>query len=113
MWSAIRTHDAATVTISGLADGQAGVSRGSVRILTSRDPVGAPIFYRDVPLMPSEMEKGVIKPSPPNAVPLIAWRLRQVGEPRSRLLLEGLHSARIATPSPATAARSGWIWMAR
>ena len=43
--------------------------------------MGAPIFYRDVPLMPSELEKGVIKPLAPSAVPLIAWRLRNVGEP--------------------------------
>ncbi len=28
----------------------------------SADPVNAPIFYRDVPLMPSETEKGFIKP---------------------------------------------------
>ena len=36
----------------------------------SRDPVGAPIFYRDVPLMPSATEKGVIKPLAESAVPL-------------------------------------------
>ena len=65
---------------------------GRVQHLTSRDPVGAPIFYRDVPLMPSELKKGVIKPLAPAAVPLIAWRLRDVGEPQSRLLLEGLHT---------------------
>ena len=46
----------------------------------SRDPVGAPIFYRDVPLMPSELEKGVIKPLAAEAVPLVAWRVRNVGE---------------------------------
>jgi tetratricopeptide (TPR) repeat protein len=68
------------------------LSRGRVSILTSRDPVGAPIFYRDVPLMPSETEKGVIKPLAPAAIPLIAWRLRNIGEPRSRLLMEGLHT---------------------
>ena len=42
----------------------------------SADPVGAPIFYRDVPLMPSETEKGFIKPLAATAVPLIAWRMR-------------------------------------
>ena len=55
--------------------------RGQVSIRTSKDPVGAPIFYRDVPLMPSETEKGVIKPLATRAVPLIAWRLRNVAEP--------------------------------
>jgi cytochrome c-type biogenesis protein CcmH/NrfG len=82
----------ATVTITGFRDREArrAVSRGRVSIRTSRDPVGAPIFYRDVPLMPSEAEQGVIKPLAPSAQPLVAWRLRNVGEPRSRLLLEGL-----------------------
>ena len=54
--------------------------------------MGAPIFYRDVPLMPSELEKGVIKPLPHDALPLIAWRLCDVSETGSRLLLEGLHA---------------------
>lgn len=96
-WAAIKNHSverAATITITGLqaeTSGQA-VSRGAVTILTSKDPVGAPIFYRDVPLMPSELEKGVIKPLPSTAIPLIGWRLRNVAEPRSRLLLEGLYT---------------------
>ncbi len=81
----------AEVAITGVR-GKTAVSRGVVVIKTSRDPVGAPIFYRDVPLMPSELEKGVIKPLAQAAVPLIAWRLRNIGEPRSRLLLEGVHS---------------------
>jgi hypothetical protein len=33
-------------------------------IQTSKDPVGAPIFYRDVPLMPSGTTKGAINPVP-------------------------------------------------
>jgi Flp pilus assembly protein TadD len=40
--------------------------------------------------MPSETEKGVIKPLAGEAVPLISWRLLDVGEPQSRLLMEGL-----------------------
>jgi len=89
IWEAIGKHSAATVTLTGLAGGQP-VSRGSVAIRTSRDPVGAPIFYRDVPLMPSETQTGVIKPIASEAVRLIAWRIRNIAEPRSRLLLEGL-----------------------
>jgi tetratricopeptide (TPR) repeat protein len=96
-WAAIKrrsTNHLATLTITGYRNGNPdqAVSRGQVAIQTSTDPVGAPIFYRDVPLMPSETEKGVIKPLAENAMPLIAWRLRSVGETRSRLLMEGIHS---------------------
>jgi len=88
MWAAIKKHSvnaAATVTISS-----GPRSRGSVRIRTSRDPVGAPIFYRDVPLMPSELERGVIKPLAASAVPLVAWRLRNLAEPRSHVVMRNL-----------------------
>lgn len=96
-WEAIERHSTehpATITITGFQDGHLDhpVSRGTVVIQTSRDPVGAPIFYRDVPLMPAETEKGVIKPLAQRFVPLIAWRLRNITEPSSRLLLTGLHS---------------------
>jgi hypothetical protein len=88
-WAAIKRHPAATVTFTGLAGGEA-VSRGRVAIRTSRDPVGAFVFYRDVPLMPSETQAGVIKPIASEAVRLIAWRIRNIAEPRSRVVLEGL-----------------------
>lgn len=96
-WESIKKHSvgrAATVTITGFSGQNPSqpVSSGRVAIETSSDPVGAPIFYRDVPLMPSEVEKGVIKPLAPEAVPLIAWRLRYVGESSSRLMMEGLHT---------------------
>jgi tetratricopeptide (TPR) repeat protein len=96
-WAAIKKRSAgrpATVAIAGFRDGASStpISSGRVVIQTSKDPVGAPVFYRDVPLMPSELEKGIIKPLDASAVPLIAWRLRNVGEPRSRLLMEGLHT---------------------
>jgi len=96
-WAAIKQHSRespATVTITGWEDDQPHVvvSKGQVVIQTSKDPVGAPIFYRDVPLMPSELQKGVIKPLAPNAIPLIAWRLRNIGEPGSRVLFTGIHS---------------------
>jgi hypothetical protein len=96
-WRAIQkrsTAAAATLRITGYADGnpRTVVSRGQVAIRTSVDPVGAPIFYRDVPLMPAETEKGVIKPLATSAIPLIAWRLRYVGESTSHLLMEGIHS---------------------
>jgi tetratricopeptide (TPR) repeat protein len=95
-WEAIKSHSvetAATVTISGLASNPLRVvSFGRVTIRTSGDPVGAPIFFRDVPLMPTETKKGVIKPLAPNAVPLIAWRVRNVSETRSRVVLTGMHT---------------------
>jgi tetratricopeptide (TPR) repeat protein len=87
-WSEIKLRSVghpATVTITG-----SGGARGQVRIFTAKDPVGAPIFYRDVPLMPTEVEKGVIKPIIPSAVPLVGWRLRNVAENASRLVMEGL-----------------------
>ncbi|MBZ5620283.1 MAG: tetratricopeptide repeat protein [Acidobacteriia bacterium] len=97
VWGEIKRHSVehpARVTISGFRDRKLhdAVSRGSVAIQTSKDPVGAPIFYRDVPLMPSEVEKGVIKPLAPAAIPLIAWRLRDISEPRSKVVLEGMHT---------------------
>ncbi|MCW5981081.1 MAG: tetratricopeptide repeat protein [Bryobacteraceae bacterium] len=96
-WEAIKRASVerpATVTISGFRGEESGpvLSRGRVGFKTSKDPVGAPIFYRDVPLMPSELEKGVIKPLPNSALPLIGWRLRDVGQSRSRLLVDGLYT---------------------
>ena len=89
MWTAIKERSvegAATITITGYA-ALSAVSSGSVTISTSKDPVGAPIFYHDVPLMPTETEKGQIKPLAPQALPLVNWRLRSIGERESQLLL--------------------------
>jgi tetratricopeptide (TPR) repeat protein len=97
VWQQIKKHSvahSATVTISGVSerDREHNLSRGKVSIQTSKDPVGAPIFYRDVPLMPSETEKGIIKPLAANAISLIQWRLRDVGASQSRIVLEGMHT---------------------
>jgi hypothetical protein len=96
-WEAIKLHSRehpATITISGFAGDHMNqpVSRGVVRIEISKDPVGAPIFYRDVPLIPSKTQKGIIQPLAKQDLPLLAWRLRNIAEPRSRLLLTGLHT---------------------
>ena len=82
----------ATVTITGFRDEKAtqAVSRGQCTIATSKDPVGAPIFYRDVPLIPALGEKGMIKPLPESAIHLIKWRLRSVGDTESRTMMEEL-----------------------
>jgi tetratricopeptide (TPR) repeat protein len=92
-WAAIRRHAVerpAAVTIAGYADRDHPVSRGRTTIQISKDPVGAPIFYRDVPLMPTETSPGVISPLVKSALPLVSWRLRSVAEPRSRLLLQDM-----------------------
>ncbi len=96
-WAAIKQHSVshpATVAISRHRSDGTAASRvlAQVSIRTSADPVAAPIFYRDVPLMPSENEKGVIKPLAPQAVPLIAWRLRDLAQPESRVVMQGLHT---------------------
>jgi hypothetical protein len=96
-WNTIKLHSnehPATITIAGFEDLHLDrpISRGSVTIKTSKDPVGAPIFYRDVPLIPSRSEEGVIKPLAQRDLPLLAWRLRSIAEPNSHLLLTGMHT---------------------
>jgi tetratricopeptide (TPR) repeat protein len=95
-WAAILKHAVkrpATLTITGFRDEALTQpsSQGHLTLQTSKDPVGAPIFFRDVPLISVPVgEKGVIMPIPTAAVPFIAWRLRFVGETKSRLMMEGL-----------------------
>jgi len=72
------------VVITGYRDGGVAFSRSQIRMTTSRDPVSAPIFYRDVPLMPSAGVNGVVSPLAPTAIHLIslaAARYYQAGEP--------------------------------
>jgi tetratricopeptide (TPR) repeat protein len=92
VWTAFKRHSVerpATLAIRGFQSNQPGeiLSRGQITIATSKDPVGAPIFYRDVPLAPSDTQEGVIKPLSEAFLPLIAWRLRDISQPQSRLLL--------------------------
>ena len=73
---------AATIAITGYPNDSFSepISTGQITIETSQDPVGAPIFFRDVPLISVPIgENGVIMPIPAGAIPLIAWRLRYVG----------------------------------
>ena len=79
----------ATITIRGLDQGGAvAVSAGKVTISTSSDPAGAPIFYRDVPLMlPPPEERGPIQPLPQAALPLIKWQIRNLAEPESHTVM--------------------------
>ena len=87
----LTTAAPATISIRGMDASGATVSSGSVTISTSVDPVGAPVFYRDVPLMlPSPDQKGPITPLPQKALPLIKWRIRNLAEPDSRVVMENL-----------------------
>jgi hypothetical protein len=92
-WRAIQAVETPVrVTFTGYSDDQMkqAVSRGQTTFTTSRDPVGAPIFYRDVPLMPTETESGAIKPLATSALRLVKWRLRDVTRTESRVVLEKL-----------------------
>jgi tetratricopeptide (TPR) repeat protein len=96
IWSTIKDHSleqSAVVTITGFQSNSyvQAVSRGRVTVRTSKDPVAAPIFYRDVPLMPAANEHGLIQPLAPSALPLIAWRLMTIGK-GSRVVMEKLHT---------------------
>ena len=92
-WEAVKKHSAdlpAVVTFHGFTkqDSEHPVSAGKVTFITSQDPVRAPIFYRDVPLMPSETEKGIIKPLASDALHLVQWRVRDISKPESRIVLK-------------------------
>ncbi len=96
-WAAIKTRSSrhpAKVVITGFRAENAAqpVSRGQVTIQTSTDPIGAPIFYRDVPLVDSngQGEKGIIKPLPDSLLPLIKWRLRYLDQPQSTIMMQNL-----------------------
>jgi Flp pilus assembly protein TadD len=98
IWETIKNHSIrqpATVVISGYSSQNAGepVSIGQVEIQTSADPVGAPILYRDVPLLPAtkeQIERGVIKPLPDSVLPNIKWELRYVSATKSKVVMQSL-----------------------
>jgi Flp pilus assembly protein TadD len=97
-WANIVRHSQrrqATAIVTGFRERNARepVSSGQVTFAVSEDSVGAPIFYRDVPLIPprpEEQERGVIKPLPDSVLPMIKWRLRNVSEPSSKVVMENL-----------------------
>ena len=96
-WAAIEKHAGGgpiTISIHGYASANPTQpqSGADMQMSVSADPVNAPIFYRDVPLMPSETEKGFIKPLAESATPLIAWRVRNVAEPASHVVMTDLHT---------------------
>ena len=92
-WTVIQAHSVngpATFTVTGYRDGQAPWSQAHVTFTTSKDEVGAPIFYRDVPLMPTAGVNGVVSPLAPSAIPLIHWRIRDIHKPESHTVLKDM-----------------------
>ncbi len=92
-WSAMQLHSTghpATVTITGFRDGSVVSAPAHIDFTTSRDPVGAPIFYRDVPLMPTEGRDGIVQPLPASAIHLIKWRLRDITQTESHTVLHDM-----------------------
>jgi tetratricopeptide (TPR) repeat protein len=97
-WEEIRKHSQkkpAVIRFSGFhgKDDKEPVSTGRVTIATSPDPVGAPIMYRDVPLIPpppETEERGIIKPLPDSVLPKIKWQLRWISDTESKTVMTGL-----------------------
>ena len=95
LWSTIKARSTlrtATVQFTGISSDDAPVSRGQVVIQTSTDPVGAPILYRDVPLLPTmpQGEHGIIKPLPDSLLPYVKWRLRYPDDTGSKVVMSDL-----------------------
>ncbi|HMG86172.1 MAG TPA: tetratricopeptide repeat protein [Terracidiphilus sp.] len=97
-WEAIKKRSVtqpATVVITAYASQNSGkpLARAEAIISTAKEPVGAPIFYRDVPLIPPSREteqRGVIKPLPDAALPKIKWQLRYVNQTGSKVIMTNL-----------------------
>jgi len=92
-WATIQAHSVAAparLVISGTRDGHNVLSQAQVAFTTSSDPVGAPIFYRDVPLMPTQGVNGVVAPLAPDQIHLIHWCLRDIRKPASKVLLKDM-----------------------
>jgi tetratricopeptide (TPR) repeat protein len=94
-WKLIKLHTsvhAAAVTITGLNAENVAIAQSRIALSTSRDPVNGQIFYRDVPLMPAEGKKGIVQPLSPSLLYLINWRIRDIAQPESRVLMHDLHT---------------------
>jgi tetratricopeptide (TPR) repeat protein len=95
IWASIKQHSllhTAKVTFTGIDASNRTISCGQVAFSTSKDPVGAPIFYRDVPLMPTEGVKGQIEPLGRALMFLINWQVRDISQPTSHIVLHDMHT---------------------
>ena len=90
-WVRIQAHStkAAILKITGFRDGNPW-SQSHITFTTSKDEVGAPIFYRDVPLMPSIGNRGVVAPLSQTDIHLIHWRIRDIRKPESHTVLRDM-----------------------
>ncbi len=66
------------------------LSQANVTFMFSKDSVIAPIFYRDVPIMPAKNESGRVQPLPQSAQRLVSWSLRNVGLTESKTIIKTL-----------------------
>ena len=92
-WSAIQARSTASparVTITGYRKDPVPSSRAQITFTTSSDPVGAVIFYRDVPLMPTRNVSGAVQPLPASMTHLIQWKIRDIRSPESRTVLKDM-----------------------
>jgi tetratricopeptide (TPR) repeat protein len=95
VWATVTRRAAGGAVVATFVGWRAGeasrpLTSGRLRFSVSADPVGAPIFYRDVPLMPSASKDGVIKPLDQSAQPLIQWRLKDVSRDDSRVVMHDI-----------------------
>jgi hypothetical protein len=92
-WTAIQAHSVsapATIKITGYSEGQIAESQSRITFSTSKDEVGAPIFYRDVPLMPASGNGGSVAPLAEANIRLIHWRIRDIRKPESHTVLSDM-----------------------
>lgn len=93
VWENIKNRSqkhVADVVLTGLDTEGRAISRGKVQFSTSEDPVGAPIFYRDVPMSPAIGVKQTIQPIEPSMMYLIRWRIRDISKTESRVVMHDL-----------------------
>lgn len=96
LWETIKYYSRggwARLTVMGVSEayeGKRDTLAGSVIFSTSTDSVGAAIFYRDVPLMPSETETGVVKPLAGDALHLISWRIHGISSDEAPVVMSDM-----------------------
>ena len=93
-WAAIQAHSVnapATCDHHWLSRWAESLSRSpSITFTTSKDEVSAPIFYRDVPLMPASSNGGSWRLSRRVNIHLIHWRIRDIRKPESHTVLKDM-----------------------
>jgi len=92
-WETIKQHSVkapARVILTGLDQAGHPVGQGQVTLSTSKDPVGAPIFYRDVPMSPFAGAEHVVQPLAPSMLYMINWRVRDIGKLESRVVMHDM-----------------------